>query len=1068
MANYDVNIAVRAVTKKAEQALKKIEGQVAKIRKSTKQGIQWGRSASLGRAIKDLGKLGEAAQKAASSVRGIGERAGFGLLILGAAKAARSLQEATRNTTSFGRAIEFINKATGTSPFKALVEGTTRLTAGFKNLVPGGNKAAAVISATGEAAKKASSGIAGALISINSLPTVIKAAGIAVAAFGPQLPVLASALGDVAGAADRFFGKVPSTQFEKLGKAIRNGLNKPVEMAVGRFLKLEETAVRFNKNLMALGYQFHIQKNSLAALNAEVAHYRSTLESTHSSEQISIQNAKNYATALKFQRKEQRALNDLVRQYSGDSGRQRATNRWNTLERRSRIARGGMTVSVTGDTQHMGGRWSRRTTTEHDLRTAKSVRDIQQQRAQKEKMITDEVRKRWQLARLEQQVNASEEQRAAKRASREKMWKRGKDMASSGLIGGGFPLLFGQGGAAAVGGGIGGLIGGAMGGGFGFGVSVVGTAIGQAVQNSRDFTKALKTLNSQLSSVGGTASFTKDEIKRLAKQMGVAKEEAMEFAAEYARFGKDLTLNVGKALGEDKQLKTAMERIAVIRDEATALEALSAMKTKLSTDRITEINDLIKQNKLEKARILLFEDVINARREVLRTEAKAKGVDMSKFSLEEVVTGRYGYGTAVGGGHSGRGKARTLKKGLGEDLKALNIFMKENFPKLQKLLTEEALVFDTSAAEKLSSLTKGITDDLKKGNETILSFEGAIKDRVHYENEYAEAIRNGSTPAQARQLVELQKQEKAYDKLIDKQIEATELSLKEARAELIKLEGVKGRVDEYDKLIVKIKEAEDALKGWKDKKEKGTGQKPKTPGDTIQDEITRIQGALNDLMDPAKRLITIANGVGNAFAESFKGIANGSMTAREALANFTQRIADMFLEMAAQIAANRIALTILSAFAPTKDLGLGANDIPSSANIAADGAYWKGGFKAFNQGGFVNEPTLGLVGEGGEAEYIIPESKMNDAMDRYAGGARGDDVLAGGGETGGEGGAGGASSGVIDVTFNTQVINDVSYVSYSEFEAGVTSAAQQGAKMGELSTLKKLRNSPSTRRRVGV
>ena len=43
------------------------------------------------------------------------------------------------------------------------------------------------------------------------------------------------------------------------------------------------------------------------------------------------------------------------------------------------------------------------------------------------------------------------------------------------LIGGGFPLLFGQGALGAIGGGLGGaLI--ALGGGFGFGLSIVGTA----------------------------------------------------------------------------------------------------------------------------------------------------------------------------------------------------------------------------------------------------------------------------------------------------------------------------------------------------------------------------------------------------------------------------------------------------------------------------------------------------------------------------------------------------------------------------------------------------------------
>ena len=50
----------------------------------------------------------------------------------------------------------------------------------------------------------------------------------------------------------------------------------------------------------------------------------------------------------------------------------------------------------------------------------------------------------------------------------------------------------------------------------------------------------------------------------------------------------------------------------------------------------------------------------------------------------------------------------------------------------------------------------------------------------------------------------------------------------------------------------------------------------------------------------------------------------------------------------------------------------------------------------FAQGGVVNRPTLAMVGEGGEREYIIPESKMAAASARYLSGGRGDAVLSGG------------------------------------------------------------------------
>lgn len=59
-----------------------------------------------------------------------------------------------------------------------------------------------------------------------------------------------------------------------------------------------------------------------------------------------------------------------------------------------------------------------------------------------------------------------------------------KDVTGSALIGGAFPLLFGQGLGASVGGGVGGAAGGLLGGQFGFGLSLVGTAIGTQVDET--------------------------------------------------------------------------------------------------------------------------------------------------------------------------------------------------------------------------------------------------------------------------------------------------------------------------------------------------------------------------------------------------------------------------------------------------------------------------------------------------------------------------------------------------------------------------------------------------------
>jgi hypothetical protein len=64
---------------------------------------------------------------------------------------------------------------------------------------------------------------------------------------------------------------------------------------------------------------------------------------------------------------------------------------------------------------------------------------------------------------------------------------------------------------------------------------------------------------------------------------------------------------------------------------------------------------------------------------------------------------------------------------------------------------------------------------------------------------------------------------------------------------------------------------------------------------------------------------------------------------------------------------------------PTPDLPL----IPSVA------------VQAFAEGGVVDRPTLAMVGEGGEREYIIPESKMGAASAAYLAGTRGAGVITG-------------------------------------------------------------------------
>ena len=230
----------------------------------------------------------------------------------------------------------------------------------------------------------------------------------------------------------------------------------------------------------------------------------------------------------------------------------------------------------------------------------------------------------------------------------------------------------------------------------------------------------------------------------------------------------------------------------------------------------------------------------------------------------------------------------------------------------------------------------------------------------------------------------------------------------------------------------------------------------------------QMKQQLEELLDVQNQVAAGATAIGNAFANSFKGVITGSKSAEEALADMMSSVAEHFLDMAAKIIAQQIAMiiyqTILNALGGPR-LG--------GADTAGPGGYQIPAASApkfrMAEGGYVNGPTNALIGEGGEPEYVIPSSKMRESMARYSRGARGSDVIpeSGGGSTADEGG-GMAVSEPLDVRFNVERINEVDYVTAEEFRMGMKAAAQKGAVEGERRALGSLRNSSAVRRRVGI
>ena len=240
------------------------------------------------------------------------------------------------------------------------------------------------------------------------------------------------------------------------------------------------------------------------------------------------------------------------------------------------------------------------------------------------------------------------------------------------------------------------------------------------------------------------------------------------------------------------------------------------------------------------------------------------------------------------------------------------------------------------------------------------------------------------------------------------------------------------------------------------------------------DPAFQMRKELEELIKLENQAHAAATAIGNAFSNAFTSVINGTKSADQAIADMLSSVAEHFMDMAAQIIAKQLAMIAyglimkalgISGGFEAAPLGAGFSTGATPSSFDAVGA----GLFNFADGGYVSGPTRAVIGEGGESEYVIPESKMRESMARYSRGARGSAVIpeAGGSGTSGEGG-GTAVAAPIDVRYTVERINSVDYVTADQFQRGMQQAASQGAKQGEQQTLRRLQMSGSTRKRLGM
>ena len=201
---------------------------------------------------------------------------------------------------------------------------------------------------------------------------------------------------------------------------------------------------------------------------------------------------------------------------------------------------------------------------------------------------------------------------------------------------------------------------------------------------------------------------------------------------------------------------------------------------------------------------------------------------------------------------------------------------------------------------------------------------------------------------------------------------------------------------------------------------------------------------LNTATDKYKvTLDEVKDVLASGMTDAVMGLIDGTRTLSESLAGIAKQLASMFFKKAFS--------SIFDSIFPSEQ-----------------GSYSRaGGFKAFQYGGVVNQPTLGLMGEGGEPEYVIPASKMDGAMARYSAGARGGAVIPGGSHESGTV-AGSSGNTVVEYTGPTLNFNGDDYVPRSAVPDIIGAAAKQGAMAGKAQIMGTLKNSRSQRASLGL
>lgn len=323
-----------------------------------------------------------------------------------------------------------------------------------------------------------------------------------------------------------------------------------------------------------------------------------------------------------------------------------------------------------------------------------------------------------------------------------------KDVTGSALIGGAFPLLFGQGLGASVGGGVGGAAGGLLGGQFGFGLSLVGTAIGTQVDETVK----------KLSLLGGAL---KDPIGKFGElaEAGLFSSTAMQKNVESliasgreAEAAAQIQLDLAKTYGNQEdllKLNTALEDLkgSFSRLGVVMLNFIAGPMADF-IDKLAKSTGLISQKATFDSRVTDLGLSEGKRKDIIvqaREQARAAG-DLSKIYefAGQIVDKTYGKTKEVIAAETKLEQAKQrqieLDKISSELIVAQAEGRKREVLELQRreLILQREQALSAAPAPQQDSITRKFEKDLQRVNAELAALP--VKGSLGYAAEQAERL----------------------------------------------------------------------------------------------------------------------------------------------------------------------------------------------------------------------------------------------------------------------------------------------------------------------------------------